>query len=119
MADTDAHWVKWASDALEKMNQCGGFSFDTDDMRAFLRRLVELIEDERRRRGRPPSAGKRKPPKFSNTGILAGAREPTNDRRMVAVALRRFLVLAEAEREHKRRPTHRPRGNQKPKQPRQ
>ena len=115
MADTDAQWVKWASDALGLMEQGGGITYDPDDMRSFLGRLTELIEAERRRRGRPPRASKRKPPKFSNTGILAWAREPTGDRRMLAVALRRFIVLAEAERERKSGPTHRLRGKQKPK----
>ena len=112
---TDAHWVKWASDALALMEQGDGIQYYPSDMRAFLHRLIELIEAERRRRGRPASVSKRKPPKFSNTGLLAWAREPTKDRRMVAVALRRFVVLAEAEQERKRGPTHRLRGRQKPK----
>ena len=113
MAETDAHWVEWASGALALMEHGGGIAYGPDDMRAFLRRLIELIEAERRRRGRPASVSNRKPPKFSNTGLLAWAREPTKDRQMVAVALRRFVVLAEAEQERKRGPTHRPRGKPK------
>ena len=108
--ERDADLIKWASGALALIEQGGGISFYPSDMSALLRRLIELIEAERRRRGRPASVSKRKPPKFSNTGLLAWAREPTKDHRMVAVALRRFVVLAEAEREHKRGPTHRLRG---------
>ena len=72
------------------IEQGDGISYDPLDMSALLRRLIELIEAERRRRGRPASVSKRKPPKFSNTGLLAWAREPTKDRRMLAVALRRL-----------------------------
>ena len=112
---TDADLIEWASGALALIEQGDGISYDPLDMSALLRRLIELIEAERRRRGRPASVSKRKPPKFSNTGLLAWAREPTKDRRMLAVALRRFVVLAETERERKRGPTHRLRGRQKPK----
>jgi hypothetical protein len=92
-----------------------GASYDPEVMRALLRRLIGLIEAERRRRGRPSSVSKRKPPRFSDTGVLAWARQPTMDRRMIAFTLRRFVLLAEAEGERKHGPTHRQR-SRKPNQ---
>jgi hypothetical protein len=77
-----------------------------------LRRFIELAEAERIRKGRPPSA--RGTRKYSVPALVSWCHQwlenPFRDNTTTTVVLRRFIKLVDAERIHKERPAHRPRG---------